>query len=187
MRMSLLFLLVVLCLSATPSRAQSAPVVEHHPQAQLDEELAGAATAPERTAVKVLGDNGRYRYVVLRRDRTGEVEVHDAWDDVIVVRSGAAMLLHGGAISGGRQTAPGETRGGVISGGVAQPIAAGDIVVVPAGIPHQVQVAPGGTVTYLVVKAPPAPDAPHHWTPAPRPELRSPNTNHPESPGAPSP
>jgi mannose-6-phosphate isomerase-like protein (cupin superfamily) len=36
-------------------------------------------------------------------------------------------------------------------------VAAGDLVVIPAGLPHQVQIAPGARVTYITVKAPELP------------------------------
>jgi quercetin dioxygenase-like cupin family protein len=47
---------------------------------------------------------------------------------------------------------PGETLGSGIDGGKEVILNAGDIVHIPAGIPHWVKVAPGTTTTYLVFK-----------------------------------
>jgi hypothetical protein len=71
---------------------------------------------------------------------------------VILVREGTATLLHGGSVEGGRETEPGERRGGRIGGETPQVLAPGDVALVPAGTPHQVLVPPGRAVTYLVVK-----------------------------------
>jgi mannose-6-phosphate isomerase-like protein (cupin superfamily) len=84
------------------------------------------------------------------------VEVHAGLDDVMMVESGSATLLVGGTVTGARQTAPGEQRGGSIDGGATQPLAPGDVMVIPTGVPHQVVVPQGGSVTYVVVKIPPA-------------------------------
>jgi hypothetical protein len=69
------------------------------------------------------------------------------------VHAGSAIVLHGGTVVGGRETAPGEIRGGRINGSTQQPVLPGDVLVIPAGTPHQVVVAPGEWITYLVVKA----------------------------------
>lgn len=58
----------------------------------------------------------------------------------------------GGEVSGGRQTAPGETRGGRITGGTRRALTAGDVVRVSAGVPHQMLVSPGESITDLVVR-----------------------------------
>jgi len=45
-----------------------------------------------------------------------------------------------------------ETHGSGIRDGVTQVIAAGDVVTIPAGTPHQLMVAPGTTYSSIVVK-----------------------------------
>jgi mannose-6-phosphate isomerase-like protein (cupin superfamily) len=90
-----------------------------------------------------------------RRVRDGSVEVHDAWMDVTYVQSGRATLLTGGRVAGAMTVASaGEHRGGQILGGTARALAAGDVVVVPAGVPHQFRVATGDSIRYITVKVP---------------------------------
>jgi quercetin dioxygenase-like cupin family protein len=56
-------------------------------------------------------------------------------------------------VTGNRQTAPGEFRGGTISGGRDYQLAPGDILWIPAGAPHQVT-PKGGDFRYLAFKFP---------------------------------
>ncbi|MBW3629559.1 MAG: cupin domain-containing protein [Gemmatimonadetes bacterium] len=132
--------------------AQTAAGVEYHSATALRDAVAAAARAPNRTAVHNGANRGGYSHVVVRRDQSGEAEVHDLLDDVFIVQEGTASLRYGGTVSGSRVTAPGERRGGEIAGGVTQRLAPGDMIIVPAGVPHRVEVESGGSVTYLVVK-----------------------------------
>jgi mannose-6-phosphate isomerase-like protein (cupin superfamily) len=79
------------------------------------------------------------------------VEVHDADTDVIRVIAGSAVFVTGGRVIDPRTTAPGETRAPSVEGGDVRPIAAGDVLVVPAGTPHWFK-SVDGTVRYFVVK-----------------------------------
>jgi uncharacterized RmlC-like cupin family protein len=97
-------------------------------------------------------DDPAARTLIVRRDRMGQVEVHDLLNDVVVVRAGAATLLTGGRAEGALATAPGEWRGGTIVGGERRALAPGDVAWIPAGVPHQLVVPPGGSFTYVVVK-----------------------------------
>jgi mannose-6-phosphate isomerase-like protein (cupin superfamily) len=90
--------------------------------------------------------------VVVRRDGTGEVEVHLLLNDVLVAQAGTATLIVGGRIEGGRETEPNERRGGTITGGRSRPLHPGDVAWIPAGLPHQLVIPRGGSFTYVVVK-----------------------------------
>ncbi len=89
----------------------------------------------------------------MRRDRSGEVELHETQNDVFVAHAGRATVLVGGEVTGHRQTTPHEWRGGSISGATSYPMAAGDVLFIPAGLPHQVIVQKGGTFSYLAFKS----------------------------------
>lgn len=85
------------------------------------------------------------------RNADGQVEVHTRLNDEIVVRSGQATFLVGGKVDGNKETAPGEWRGGKITGGHAYAMGPGDVLWIPAGAPHQV-VSPKGEFYYLAFK-----------------------------------
>jgi mannose-6-phosphate isomerase-like protein (cupin superfamily) len=88
---------------------------------------------------------------VAHRDAPGMVEVHDKETDTFYVLAGAATVVTGGTMIGGKETAPGQYRGTDIAGGQAQHVTQGDVMVIPAGVPHWFKEVPT-SVDYYVVK-----------------------------------
>jgi mannose-6-phosphate isomerase-like protein (cupin superfamily) len=135
--------------------AAQPPRAEYYSAAALERTADSLRTA--KSLAKVLGDHGAYQYMLVTRDATGVPEQHAKWTDVMLVQAGSATVLLGGQYQGGHEESPGETRGGQLVGANAQAVAVGDLLVIPAGMPHQVQVPPGGSVLYVTVKAPEPP------------------------------
>jgi mannose-6-phosphate isomerase-like protein (cupin superfamily) len=104
-------------------------------------------------ANKFLSGPGSTVYIIYR-DKKGETEVHMAFNDILVVKSGHAKITVGGQVAGNRQTEPTEWRGGDISGGTEYSLNPGDVLFIPAGLPHQVLVTPKSSITYVLVKTP---------------------------------
>jgi mannose-6-phosphate isomerase-like protein (cupin superfamily) len=98
--------------------------------------------------------------LIIRREKDGEVEVHKVMNDVILIKSGHAKFLVGGEVSGNRETKPTEWRGGEITGATTYELAQGDLLYIPAGVPHKMLVAPKSAVTYVTVKIPTQPATP---------------------------
>lgn len=148
--------LAIVCaalLAASAVHAQAADSVRHLPAAVLRQAVAAApGEQPRALNARMVVDAGAYTVIALRRTADGEAEVHADWADVMLIQEGAATLLSGGQVTGARQTAPGELRGGQIGGGARRELGPGDVVTVPAGVPHQILVGPGASITYLVVK-----------------------------------
>jgi quercetin dioxygenase-like cupin family protein len=92
-----------------------------------------------------------YSVTVVHRDKGGVVEVHDKETDTFYVLDGAATIVTGGTMVDGKVTAPGQQRGADIKGGTAQKLVKGDVMVIPAGVPHWFKEVPK-TVDYFVVK-----------------------------------
>ena len=111
-----------------------------------------AASDPKRLAVRQLKDFPNDYFILAHREADGQPEVHETQVDVIVVQSGSATLLVGGTLLNGETASPHEKRNGTIQGGVRQKIAVGDIIRIPAGMPHQMLLDGAHDVTYLVVK-----------------------------------
>ena len=97
------------------------------------------------------------KMMVIRRSTSGEAEVHDAENDLFIVRSGRATVMVGGKAEGQRSTGPGEWRGGTISGATAFDLGPGDVLWIPVGQPHQTLVPEGGEFNYMVLKTAKAP------------------------------
>jgi quercetin dioxygenase-like cupin family protein len=85
------------------------------------------------------------------RDKNGGVEVHDHETDVIYIVSGEATFVTGGKMINGKSTKAGQWLGTNIEGGESRHLVPGDVVVVPAGVPHWFKEVPS-QVSYYVVK-----------------------------------
>jgi mannose-6-phosphate isomerase-like protein (cupin superfamily) len=86
----------------------------------------------------------------LRGDTGNMVEVHAHTTHYIHILEGQGTLTYGGNVMGGKETAPGETRGSSVTGGTAVALHAGDYLQIPAGLPHLFNAAPGTKLRYLV-------------------------------------
>jgi mannose-6-phosphate isomerase-like protein (cupin superfamily) len=105
----------------------------------------------KKVATQDIAKFGNYRFMVAHREGSGEAEYHAVDADIFVVQSGAATLIYGGELVDGKTSAPNEMRAASIKGGMERPLAAGDIVTIPAKLPHQVKLT-GKEFTYFVVK-----------------------------------
>jgi glc operon protein GlcG len=92
-----------------------------------------------------------YKIHASRREGPGMAEVHDWETDVVYVLDGAATLVLGGTVVDPKVTEPGQIRGPRIEGGESRRIAKGDVLVIPAGVPHWFRDIQG-PMTYFVVK-----------------------------------
>jgi mannose-6-phosphate isomerase-like protein (cupin superfamily) len=86
------------------------------------------------------------------RTQSGKAELHEKFADFYVVVAGDATLVSGGKMVNGATTAPGEVRGDSIQGGQESKLKKGDIVHIPANIPHQLVLSKGDTFQYFIVK-----------------------------------
>jgi len=140
--------------------------------AQQDEELAIAAanalqsspaSAPvkffaageveaafQKGSVLVDGEGRNYMIHASRREKAGLAEVHTQDADLIYVLGGEATFVTGGKIVAPKNTATDEIRGASIEGGETRIITKGDVLVVPAGVPHWFKEVKGPVLYYVV-------------------------------------
>jgi mannose-6-phosphate isomerase-like protein (cupin superfamily) len=110
------------------------------------------AAKKEKVGTASLGVFGNYQMSVLYRSASGEAELHQTKSDVFYIVSGGCTLVTGGTVSKPRTTQPHEIRGPAVSGGQKRKLGPGDFVTIPAGVPHQLLLDPGGEIAYAVVK-----------------------------------
>jgi mannose-6-phosphate isomerase-like protein (cupin superfamily) len=115
--------------------------------AQLAPKLAASGFASDSMAKLE-----NYSFGANLRRASGGAEIHKTNTDVFVVESGEATLIVGGTIPDAKESQPNEVRGTSISGGVEKKIAAGDVVTIAAGTPHQMKLDPGKEIAYLAIK-----------------------------------
>ncbi len=146
--------------------------------AQQDEEIARAGAVAARTLKTAMAGPGASRQAIFIDSRTvaagfekgqvlvnmgnsmvhashrevdGLAEIHTRDTDLIYVLEGSATAVTGGTVPDARVTEPNELRGSAIEGGERRRVVKGDVIVVPAGVPHmftEVQ----GPLNYYVVK-----------------------------------
>ncbi len=125
---------------------------------ELDERnrVLGTTMGPDGSSRETLADygpgGGSHRFRFIRRDQAGPAEFHDDIVDVVFVQSGAGTLLVGGDMIG-ESNVPGAR----IDGGSGHSVAAGDVLHIPARMPHRYLVPDGGHITYVLVRVPAMP------------------------------
>lgn len=138
-----------------PSRQVHAQEIEeliYLSSTRVEEAVRSAATEEAPVLATFLEKRDDHASIMVRRAESGALELHEEFDDVYVVHEGAAILVYGERYEGAETTEPGELRGGTILDGTEQPLAPGDVAVVPAGLAHQIVVEPGQTIIYHVLK-----------------------------------
>jgi mannose-6-phosphate isomerase-like protein (cupin superfamily) len=99
-----------------------------------------------------LCDYGSHAIKLSVRTKSGGGEVHAHYDDIFIVTEGKATLITGGTLVNPQTGKDGESKGSSIQNGDTQAIAKGDVVHIPAGVPHQLIIADGETYGSIVVK-----------------------------------
>src|SRR5712664_1844091 len=103
-------------------------------------------------ASKPLSDRPNELFMLAHREADGQPELHETQADVFVVESGSATLVVGGTLVNAETIAPHEKRNGTIQGGTRQKLSTGDIVRIPANMPHQLVLDGAQEFTYFVIK-----------------------------------
>jgi mannose-6-phosphate isomerase-like protein (cupin superfamily) len=145
---------VAIALFVFAAGAQTTSPSDFHSAQDIQSTLASLIPTSQASgyASDKLFDAGTHSLALSVRTKSGGGEAHAHYDDIMMVVDGAATEITGGAVVDAQTGADGETRGSSVAGGHPQPIAKGDIIHILAGTPHQMIVAPGGSIRYIVVK-----------------------------------
>ena len=146
---------LALAASALPLAGAQTLTVDHLTQSQIIEkaqELNAKAHGPEGAASSKLNEYPNSFTMIALRGKNGGAEVHEDYADFFFVIQGSAKLLSGGKVQDGKTVSPGEIRGKSVLNGVETALNQGDIVHIPATVPHQLLLPEGGTFLYFVIK-----------------------------------
>jgi hypothetical protein len=104
---------------------------------------------PEGSPQKIQFEH--HSWSLAHREKSGFVESHGTRTIVMIVQSGEATLVVGADIVDAKNTSPTEVRGSSIRNGIERKVSAGDVINMPAGLPHQFLLEPGKQITYIDV------------------------------------
>jgi mannose-6-phosphate isomerase-like protein (cupin superfamily) len=91
-------------------------------------------------------------YLLVQRTIASEPEVHARWEDLVIVRAGTGVIVLGDSLIGSRYRAPGERIGGRFHRNFQLVVHAGDIVRIPAAVPHEFIATSPRPLEYLLIK-----------------------------------
>ena len=91
-------------------------------------------------------------YLVVRRTTSSQPEWHARWDDFVIIRSGTGVIVFGDSLVGSTLRAPGERRGGTFTRNYQIVVRPGDIVRIPAAVPHAFVVTGKEPLEFLLIK-----------------------------------
>jgi hypothetical protein len=149
--------LLAAALLTVPVLAAEAPRFAQWTAGELKQREAALSkkVGPDHSARETLADYGDHRFRLLYRDADGFPEQHDNIVDVVMVQSGEGTLVLGGRMinpkAGG---GAGEYVGTGLEGGERHALGPGDVLHIPAKIPHSFLVPAGKHVTYVLLKFP---------------------------------
>ena len=146
-------------LEQPPSNA-SKPKVLHYSKIQLDSILRGAVgdtTSFQNFGTAEILDEGEGEetYLISKRTIEGHVEMHEQWDDVVVIRSGHGLLRTGRKVNGAILNGERPFRnwnGGQIIDIKEDSLSPGDFITIPAMTAHQYIPSNHDTLTYWTIK-----------------------------------
>jgi mannose-6-phosphate isomerase-like protein (cupin superfamily) len=95
-----------------------------------------------------------YWVEIVHREGDAEAETHVNNSELFFIVSGEATEIIGGTPVNNKTVSPGEIHGSALNGGMRTPLRQGDVIRMPANTPHQMLVAAGKQITFMVVKEP---------------------------------
>ena len=116
------------------------------------QQLSAKAQGPSGAASAKLNEYPNHYTMIALRHKDGGAEIHENFADFFLVVQGSATLVTGGTVEDGKEVSPGEIRGTFVRNGTSMTLNPGDVVHIPATVPHQMLVPEGSTFIYFVIK-----------------------------------
>jgi mannose-6-phosphate isomerase-like protein (cupin superfamily) len=148
---------------AQPAQARPAPLLGPAPIQnkilvfQGQQVQAQLAQLVERAKIRHHGDgelarSGNIALQLSVMGVNGPGELHRNCDDLLLIQQGSATVVTGGTMVNGKDHPGGNTYGSGLEGGDSTTVGPGDIVLIPAGLTHQLLVPPGTVLVMIVGK-----------------------------------
>jgi mannose-6-phosphate isomerase-like protein (cupin superfamily) len=155
-----LFEILAIAAITIPCCSQESKRADVFSGAAVTSQLSALVQAARRSGSSgaTLADYPSHSIKLSVRTSSGGAEVHAHYDDIFFVTEGKATLISGGTVIQAKTDSSGETKGSGIENGTAETITKGDVVHIPAGVAHQLRIAPGDVYSSIVVKVRESPE-----------------------------
>jgi mannose-6-phosphate isomerase-like protein (cupin superfamily) len=150
MNMAMVMVVVLAAPAATLTGDKAEVIPAHEVQTQLAQLVPQAKASG--SSGSTLASYGNLALSLSVRTANGGAEIHAHYDDLMIVQQGSATLITGGTVVDPKLGSDGEIKGTGIQYGLQRTIMPGDVVIVPAGMPHQLLVPPGTIYSAMVAK-----------------------------------
>lgn len=137
----LLAAILVLPASALAQNASPPPDLKTYLSSPDVQALIAKAKAmpPKPLISQNIVGTGAYRAnLEYRSGAPAPASIHDAENELMVVVDGSGTITTGGTLVNGTRSNPTNQSGSSIAGGTPQHVVKGDMLIVPAGVPHQI-------------------------------------------------
>jgi len=145
--------LLIAVMAPCVASAQAA-IVDHLTQVdvlQKAQELEQQASQTGSASVRLAEYPNHFTMVALRK-KSGGAEIHQNYADFFFVVRGKATLLTGGIVVDQKTSSTGEITGSGLHDATATALQKGDVVHIPAKVPHQLVLPAHGEFVYFVIK-----------------------------------
>jgi mannose-6-phosphate isomerase-like protein (cupin superfamily) len=139
-------ILAAVACAVSLSAADVPPAAIYKTHAELTAALKAGAATPDMLTSEVQNTD-RHRINIVSRTKAAGAVAHDGFAELHHIVEGSGTLVTGGTIV--RPT--GGAGGATIQSGVSRRVTKGDVVLIPAGMPHWYKDL-DGTITYLEVR-----------------------------------
>ncbi len=113
------------------------------------------AMPPKPLISQPIVGTGAYRASLeYRSGPAAPAAIHDSEAELMVVVDGAGTLTTGGTLVDGTRSNPTNQAGSAITGGTPNHLSKGDMTIVPAGVPHQIQGDAGSAIVLMTFHVP---------------------------------
>ncbi len=118
--------------------------------------IAKAKAQPPKPLISqnIVGTGAYRANLEYRAGAAAPASIHDNEAELMVFVEGSGTITTGGTLVDGTRSNPANQSGSGIAGGTPQHVAKGDVLIVPAGVPHQIAPDAGVAVAVLTFHVP---------------------------------
>ena len=158
MKLAIVLVAAALSLPASLALAQcAAPDLKTAAASGEVQDLIAKAKAqpPKPLIIQPIVGTGAYRAnLEYRAGAPAPASIHDNENELMYFIQGTGTITMGGSLVDGTRTNPANQSGSSISGGTPTKVGPGSVVIVPAGVPHQIAADAGSAIAVMTFHVP---------------------------------